>query len=166
MVNGATPACLIAVFHLVLRRQLFARSIPPRGDNTAGACGSLSWPASRRANTCTTTCGSGTIRRPARVGVAVPPGVLVAAAPNPVRNAELMAALRKKLHRPAALPTPVEVVRLGAVLLRTDPALGLTGRHAKSKILAELGFRFRHPTLVSALSDLFAPRLQTWWGVG
>jgi NAD dependent epimerase/dehydratase family enzyme len=67
--------------------------------------------------------------------------VLVAAAPNPVRNAELMAALRKKLHRPAALPTPVEVVRLGAVLLRTDPALGLTGRHAKSKILAELGFR-------------------------
>ena len=67
MVNGATPACLIAVFHLVWRRQLFARSIPPRGDNTAGACGSLSRPASRRANTCTTTRGSGTIRRPARV---------------------------------------------------------------------------------------------------
>ena len=67
MVNGATPACLIAVFHLVWRRQLFARSMPPRVDNTAGACGSLSRPASRRAKTCTTTCGSGTIRRPARV---------------------------------------------------------------------------------------------------
>ena len=63
MINGATPACLIAVFHLVWRRQLFARSIPPRGDNTAGVSGSLSRPASRRANTCTTTCGSGTIRR-------------------------------------------------------------------------------------------------------
>src|SRR4029077_2483436 len=67
MVNGATPAFFIAVFHLVWRRQLFARSIPPRGDNTAGASGSLSRPASRRANTCITTCGSGTIRRPARV---------------------------------------------------------------------------------------------------
>ncbi|HEX4559486.1 MAG TPA: DUF1731 domain-containing protein [Mycobacterium sp.] len=88
--------------------------------------------------------------------VVVPAGVLVAAAPNPVRNAQLMAALRKKLRRPPALPTPAALVRVGAVLLGTDPALGLTGRHATSKVLADLGFRFRHPTLVSALSDLLA----------
>jgi hypothetical protein len=67
-----------------------------------------------------------------------------------------MAALREKLRRPPALPTPAALVRVGAVLLGTDPALGLTGRHATSKVLADLGFRFRHPTLVSALSDLLA----------
>lgn len=60
--------------------------------------------------------------------------VLVAAAPNPVRNAELMATLRKHLRRPG-LPSPETVLRLGAVLIRTDPALGLTGRYATSKVL-------------------------------
>ena len=77
-------------------------------------------------------------------GVAVPAGVLVAAAPNPARNAELMAALRKKMHRPPALPTPVAVVRLAAVLLRTDPALGLTGRHAQQGCAVNAG---RHLTM-------------------
>jgi hypothetical protein len=67
--------------------------------------------------------------------VVVPAGVLVAAAPNPVRNSQLMAILRKTLHRPPALPTPAALVRVGAVLLGTDPALGLTGRHATSKCL-------------------------------
>jgi uncharacterized protein (TIGR01777 family) len=83
-----------------------------------------------------------------------PSGVLVASAPHPVRNAELMAALRSHLHRPPAPPTPAALVRLGAVLLRTDPALALTGRRAVSRRLAETGFRFRYPTLDEALTDL------------
>jgi uncharacterized protein len=87
--------------------------------------------------------------------VGVPAGVLVAAAPNPVRNAELMAALRRELRRPG-LPTPEAVLRLGAVVLRSDPALALTGRHATSKVLEDIGFQFRHPTLVGALHYLLA----------
>jgi hypothetical protein len=83
-----------------------------------------------------------------------PSGVLVVTAPQPVRNAEFMAALRTALHRPAAPPTPAALVRLGAVLLRTDPALALTGRRAVSTRLATAGFEFRHPTLESALADL------------
>jgi uncharacterized protein (TIGR01777 family) len=83
-----------------------------------------------------------------------PSGVLLATAPNPVRNAELMAALRKQLHRPAAPPTPSPLLKLGAILLRTDPALALTGRRAVSVRLAEAGFRFRHPHLDEALADL------------
>jgi uncharacterized protein len=85
-----------------------------------------------------------------------PSGVLLATAPNPVRNAELMAALRKALHRPAAPPTPEPLLRLGAVLLRTDPALALTGRRAVSRRLAEAGFEFRHPRLDGALDDLLS----------
>ena len=68
-------------------------------------------------------------------GVTIPSGVLVAAADHPVRNRDLMATLRRQLHRPAAPPTPAALVKLGAVVLRTDPALGLTGRHATSKVL-------------------------------
>jgi NAD dependent epimerase/dehydratase family enzyme len=46
------------------------------------------------------------------------------------------------------------LVKLGALVLRTDPALGLTGRHATSQVLLEAGFEFAFPTLDSALSDL------------
>lgn len=83
-----------------------------------------------------------------------PRGILLATAPNPVRNSELMSALRQVLHRPIAPPTPAVIVRLGSVLLRTDPALGLTGRRASSARLAEAGFTFRHPHLADSLADL------------
>jgi len=86
--------------------------------------------------------------------VDLPDGILVAAAPHPVRNAELMAQLREYLRRPLALPTPEALVHVGGVVLGTDPALGLTGRHATSEILTEAGFEFEHPTLDSALRDL------------
>ena len=45
-------------------------------------------------------------------------GIVHATGPQPVRNADLMAALRRSLGRPAAPPTPQPLVRLGAVVLR------------------------------------------------
>jgi uncharacterized protein len=87
-------------------------------------------------------------------GVSIPSGVLVAAADHPVRNRDLMAALRRQLHRPAAPPTPAALVKLGGVVLRTDPALGLTGRYATSKVLKDCGFEFNFPMLDAALADL------------
>jgi NAD dependent epimerase/dehydratase family enzyme len=81
-------------------------------------------------------------------------GVVHATGPHPARNAELMAALRKVVRRPAAPPTPAPLVRLGAVLLRTDPALALTGRRAVPSLLLAHGFEFAHPNLDEALADL------------
>ncbi|MGW5308935.1 DUF1731 domain-containing protein [Nocardia thailandica] len=86
--------------------------------------------------------------------VTLPDGILVAATDFPVRNRDLMRTLRRRLHRPPAPPTPAAVLRLGAILLRTDAALGLTGRHATSTVLREAGFRFRYPSLDEALADL------------
>lgn len=86
--------------------------------------------------------------------VELPDGILVAAAPHPVRNHELMATLRARLRRPAAPPTPAPLVRVGSMVLRTDPALGLTGRHVTSAVAPEAGFEFAHPTLDGALRDL------------
>jgi uncharacterized protein (TIGR01777 family) len=86
--------------------------------------------------------------------VRLPDGILVAATDYPVRNRDLMAVLRRHLHRPPAPPTPAPLLRFGAIFLRTDPALGLTGRHATSEILPHIGFRFRYPALDEALGNL------------
>ncbi|WP_069161673.1 DUF1731 domain-containing protein [Nocardia altamirensis] len=90
--------------------------------------------------------------------VTLPDGILVAATDFPVRNRELMAALRRHLRRPPAPPTPAPILQIGAVFLRTDPALGLTGRYATSEVLQQAGFVFRYPTLDEALSDLLPSR--------
>jgi len=81
-------------------------------------------------------------------------GIVHATSPQPVRNAELMTALRRRLHRPPAPPAPALLVRVGAVLLRTDPSLALLGRRAVPTRLAGAGFTFRHPTIDGALDDL------------
>lgn len=81
-------------------------------------------------------------------------GVLHATSPQPVRNEELMRTLRAVLHRPAGPPTPAWLVRVGAVVLRTDPALALTGRRALPARLEEAGFAFEHPELREAMEDL------------
>ncbi len=65
-----------------------------------------------------------------------------------------MAALRRAVRRPAAPPTPALVVKSGAVLLRTDPALALTGRRATPTRLLDAGFTFRYPRITEALADL------------
>jgi uncharacterized protein (TIGR01777 family) len=85
-------------------------------------------------------------------------GVLHVTSPQPVRNAELMRTLRKVLHRPSSPPTPAWAVRSGAVLLRTDPALALTGRRAVPSRLEAAGFAFDHPELEEALNDLLHDR--------
>lgn len=84
-------------------------------------------------------------------------GTVIASAPQPVRNAEMMRELRRRLGRPWAPPTPVPLLRLGSLVLRTDPALAATGRHATSRVLADAGFRFAFPTIEAALDDLLSP---------
>jgi uncharacterized protein (TIGR01777 family) len=84
-------------------------------------------------------------------------GVVHVTAPNPVRNWEMMADLRSALHRPWAPPTPKPLVHLGAWLMRTDPALALTGRRCVPGRLLERGFEFRESTFAGALTDLLRP---------
>jgi uncharacterized protein (TIGR01777 family) len=81
-------------------------------------------------------------------------GVVHATSPQPVRNAELMREMRRMMHRPPAPPTPAWLVRAGAVVVRTDAALALTGRRAVPARLVATGFAFSYPDLRSALDSL------------
>lgn len=81
-------------------------------------------------------------------------GIVHVTSPHPVRNAELMATLHRRFRRPPAPPTPAPLVRLGAVALRTDPALALTGRRCVPTRLTGSGFEFGHPRLAPAVADL------------
>ena len=90
------------------------------------------------------------------VDVPLPSGVLAVTAAEPVRNAELMAALRRVLRRPQAPPIPAFAVRLGWIPLPYRPALGLTGRRVVPSRLLDAGFTFRYPRLEPALRDLLS----------
>jgi len=77
-------------------------------------------------------------------------GPVNVAAPGAVTQRELARALGRALHRPSFMPVPSFALRAlfgeGAVPI-------LTGQRAVPKKLERAGFRFRHPTLESALAD-------------
>lgn len=73
-------------------------------------------------------------------------------APNPVRNREFTRTLARTLHRPAVLPAPAPLLRLALGEMAEELLLGST--KAVPRVLQDLGFRFRHPTLDGALEFL------------
>lgn len=74
-----------------------------------------------------------------------------ACAPQPVRNAEFTRNLAQALHRPALLPLPAPVLRVGFGELS---GLLLGGQHVLPERLSAEGFRFRFSDLPAALTDL------------
>lgn len=81
-------------------------------------------------------------------------GVVHVTAPHPIRNRDMMRALRTAFHRPWSPPTPAPLVRVGAFLMGTDPALALTGRRGVPRRLLDAGHRFEYPTFEDALRQL------------
>lgn len=75
--------------------------------------------------------------------------------PAPVTNAEFTRALGRALHRPTPLVVPSFVLRT-VVGEFADEAV-LRGPRAIPAVLEQTGYTFRHPTLGTALADLFAP---------
>lgn len=74
-----------------------------------------------------------------------------ACAPQPVRNAEFTRDLAQVLGRPALLPLPAPILRVGFGELS---GLLLGGQHVLPERLQAEGFTFRFPELPAALADL------------
>jgi uncharacterized protein len=77
-------------------------------------------------------------------------GPLNVVAPSAVRNAEFTRVLGRVIRRPAFLRAPRFALRLALGTGLADEAL-LASQRAEPRRLAELGYRFRHPTLEAAL---------------
>jgi uncharacterized protein len=74
-------------------------------------------------------------------------------APEPATNRDVSRAIARALRRPSWLPAPAFAVRLLLGEL-ADAMLG--GQRARPDRLQALGYRFRYPTLATALADLLA----------
>ena len=80
------------------------------------------------------------------------------AAPNPLPNRELMAALRDAWDVPNGIPAPWLALQLGALFMRTEPELVLSSCRAVPGRLLRAGFHFDFPDWPSAAEDL----VQQW----
>ncbi|GAA3954679.1 TIGR01777 family oxidoreductase [Hymenobacter algoricola] len=81
-------------------------------------------------------------------------GAFNVCAPNPLPNREFNALLHQRLRPWLRLPQPEWLLRLGALLLRTETELILKSRKVVPARLLALGFGFRYPTCAQALDAL------------
>ena len=85
-------------------------------------------------------------------------GTYNATSPQPELNRDFMRELRKAVHRPWSPPAPAWGVRLGCLLMNTDPELALYGRRVLPTKLLAKGFAFRFPSLRETLDYAIANR--------
>ena len=81
-------------------------------------------------------------------------GPINLAAPNPLRNAEFMRALREAWGIPVGLPATEWMLEIGAFVLRSETELILKSRRVVPGRLLESGFVFQFPNWQEAASDL------------
>ncbi len=78
-------------------------------------------------------------------------GVYNCAAPNPITNETLMRTLQEVMKMPFGLPCPTWLLKIGAVLIRTETELILKSRWVLPEKLQTAGFGFKYPKLEEAL---------------
>ncbi len=81
-------------------------------------------------------------------------GVYNVAAPNPVRNKEFMATLRKITGHKLGLPAWKWMLELGAKLIGTETELILKSRWVLPSKLVDAGFTFKYPNLEMAFREI------------
>ncbi|WP_320537424.1 TIGR01777 family oxidoreductase [Pseudarthrobacter sp. IC2-21] len=81
-------------------------------------------------------------------------GPVNVASPDVVGNRELMRLVRRAYGARLGIPTPEWLLRLGAVLIRTETELVLKSRWVQPQKLIDAGFIFRQPELGRALLSI------------
>ncbi len=81
-------------------------------------------------------------------------GVFNCTAPNPVKNNDFMAMLRKARKFPFGLPTPAWLLNIGATIIGTEPELILKSRWVLPKRLIDSGFEFQYNEAEKAIQSL------------
>ena len=87
-------------------------------------------------------------------------GVINTAAPNPVNNKTLMQLLRKNMKAVFGLPAPVWLLKLGAIIIKTETELILKSRWVIPERLSAAGFQFQYPEIDTALKQIIRDGVQ------
>ena len=81
-------------------------------------------------------------------------GTFNCSSPNPVTNRELMAHLRRSMDKQFGIPTPAWMLKMGAILIRTETELVLKSRWVIPERLEQAGYRFKYSHLENALKEI------------
>lgn len=82
-------------------------------------------------------------------------GIINLASPNPLPENELMHELRRRIEPLVAFNVPKWMLTIGAFFLRTETELVLKSRRVVPARALELGYRFQHERIQTALNALF-----------
>lgn len=83
-------------------------------------------------------------------------GVFNCCAPNPVDNAKLMQTMREVMGLNFGLPAYEWMLKIGAVLIKTETELILKSRWVLPERLLTEGYRFKYPQLKPAIENILA----------
>lgn len=83
-------------------------------------------------------------------------GALNCSSSNPVDNKTLMQTLRRALHAKIGLPSPAWLLKIGAMIIRTEPELILKSRWVIPERLINSGYSFKYPTIDKAIRDVIS----------
>jgi len=86
-------------------------------------------------------------------------GVYNCSAPNPVNNAELMRTMRKSMGIKFGLPSPEWVLKLGAILIKTETELILKSRWVLPEKLLAAGYKFEFSEIEPAIQNILKDSL-------
>ncbi|MEI9957008.1 MAG: DUF1731 domain-containing protein [Ferruginibacter sp.] len=84
-------------------------------------------------------------------------GVFNTSAPNPVKNKILMQCFRKNMKAIIGLPTPKWLLKMGAILIKTETELVLKSRWVIPERLLNEGYEFKYATIDEALKNILKP---------
>ncbi len=82
-------------------------------------------------------------------------GIFNCTAPEPIRNAKLMRAIRKTYNIPFGFPAPEWLLAIGAFVIGTEPELILKSRWVIPKKLLDAGFKFEFSKAEEAVEALY-----------
>jgi uncharacterized protein (TIGR01777 family) len=81
-------------------------------------------------------------------------GVFNCSSPNPVANKILMKSFRELTHTKFGLPSPDWLLKMGAVMIKTETELILKSRWVIPERLLQSGYIFKYPSLDVALENI------------
>jgi len=87
-------------------------------------------------------------------------GVFNCAAPNPVDNRTLMKSIRQTMGVKIGLPSPTWLLKIGAVMIKTETELILKSRWVIPEKLLQYGYKFNYPTIEAALRNILERRIK------